>query len=51
MTIFRAVAFICFVVGAVLAVVFGELKDPIFWVCSGLAALALSGASFDRSVT
>lgn len=51
MTLFRAVAFICFVIGAILAVVFGDIKDPIFWVCAGLAAFALAGVSFDRSVT
>lgn len=50
MTLFRALAFVAFVIGAILAIVFGSLREPIFWVCSGLAALTLSGAPFDRTL-
>lgn len=50
MTIFRALAFVAFVIGAILSIVFGDIKEPVFWVCAGLACLSLSGAPFDRSV-
>lgn len=51
MTLFRAAAFILFVIGAILAVLYGSFKEPAFYICAGLACLALSGASFDRRVS
>lgn len=50
MSLFRAVAFICFVIGAVLAIVNGSIQDPVFWICAGLAAFTLAGEGFDRRV-
>lgn len=50
MSLFRAIAFVAFVVGAVFAAVNGSLQEPIFWVSAGLAAFCLAGANFDRNV-
>lgn len=51
MSIFRAIAFVLFVIGAILSVVFGDFKEVGFYICAGLAALTLAGSSLDRSVT
>lgn len=48
MTLFRAVAFVAFVIGAVFAAVYGSLKEPVFWISAGLAVYVLAGVNFDR---
>lgn len=50
MTLFRALAFVAFVVGAVFAAVNGTLEDPAFWISAGLAAFSLAGVGFDRNL-
>lgn len=52
MSVFRVIAVVLFVVATVLVAVGGSLLgvEPLGWIAAGLAAFAMSGASFDRSL-
>lgn len=50
MSLFRLVAAILFLIGAIIIAVDANIKEPMFWLLSGLAAYMVSGSKPDQTI-